>query len=137
MANAKTDTVLESGVQLFNEVTETMKTQTRQFWLAGLGVYAKAGKDSMDYFKTLVAEGEVLEKRGKELFSEQTENANEKLAELKSRFEDLTGGRFQQVSKTLEERRADFLSRFGIPKGNEIEALNAKLDEVSKSLKKA
>ncbi|MEH6671760.1 phasin family protein [Halopseudomonas sp.] len=137
MANAKTDTVLESGVQLFNEVTETMKTQTRQFWLAGLGVYAKAGKDSMDYFKTLVAEGEVLEKQGKELFSEQAENANEKLAELKSRFEDLTGGRFQQVSKTLEERRADFLSRFGIPKGNEIEALNAKLDEVSKSLKKA
>ncbi|MBL4610522.1 MAG: phasin family protein [Pseudomonas sp.] len=137
MANAKTDTVLESGVQLFNEVTETMKTQTRQFWLAGLGVYAKAGKDSMDYFKTLVAEGEVLEKQGKELFSEQAENANEKLAELKSRFEDLTGGRFQQVSKNLEERRADFLSRFGIPKGNEIEALNAKLDEVSKSLKKA
>lgn len=137
MANAKTDTVFESGVQLFNEVTETMKTQTRQFWLAGLGVYAKAGKDSMDYFKTLVAEGEVLEKQGKELFSEQAENANEKLAELKSRFEDLTGGRFQQVSKTLEERRADFLSRFGIPKGNEIEALNAKLDEVSKSLKKA
>mgnify|MGYP001292265642 FL=1 len=137
MANAKTDTVLESGVQLFNEVTETMKTQARQFWLAGLGVYAKAGKDSMDYFKTLVAEGEVLEKQGKELFSEQAENANEKLAELKSRFEDLTGGRFQQVSKTLEERRADFLSRFGIPKGNEIEALNAKLDEVSKSLKKA
>ena len=137
MANAKADTVLESGVQLFNEVTETMKTQTRQFWLAGLGVYAKAGKDSMDYFKTLVAEGEVLEKQGKELFSEQAENANEKLAELKSRFEDLTGGRFQQVSKTLEERRADFLSRFGIPKGNEIEALNAKLDEVSKSLKKA
>lgn len=137
MANAKTDTVLESGVQLFNEVTETMKTQARQFWLAGLGVYAKAGKDSMDYFKTLVAEGEVLEKQGKELFSEQAENANEKLAELKSRFEDLTGGRFQQVSKNLEERRADFLSRFGIPKGNEIEALNAKLDEVSKSLKKA
>lgn len=137
MANAKTDTVLGSGVQLFNEVTETMKTQTRQFWLAGLGVYAKAGKDSMDYFKTLVAEGEVLEKQGKELFSEQAENANEKLAELKSRFEDLTGGRFQQVSNTLEERRADFLSRFGIPKGNEIEALNAKLDEVSKSLKKA
>ncbi|MGH1449041.1 MAG: phasin family protein [Pseudomonadaceae bacterium] len=137
MANAKADTVLESGVQLFNEVTETMKTQTRQFWLAGLGVYAKAGKDSMDYFKSLVAEGEVLEKQGKELFSEQAENANEKLAELKSRFEDLTGGRFQQVSKNLEERRADFLSRFGIPKGNEIEALNAKLDEVSKSLKKA
>lgn len=137
MANVKTDTVLDSGVQLFNDVTEAMKTQTRQFWLAGLGAYAKAGKDSMDYFKTLVAEGEVLEKQGKELFSEQAENANEKLTELKLRFEEMTGGRLQKVSRTLEERRADLLSRFGIPSGNEIEALNAKLDEVTKSLKKA
>lgn len=136
MANAKTDNLLESGAHFFNEVVDGMKTQTRQFWLAGLGAYAKAGKDGLEYFKSLVAEGEVLEKQGKELISEQTDNANEKLAELKLRFEDVTGGRFQKVSSALEERRAEFLSRFGIPSSNEIEKLSAKLDEVSSSLKK-
>lgn len=137
MATAKTDNVIESGVHFFSGIADGLKTQTRQFWLAGLGVYAKAGKDSVDYFKELVAQGEELEKQGKELISEQTENANEKLAELKSRFEDATGGRFQQVSRTLEERRAEFLARFGIPSSSEMEILSAKLDEVSTSLKKA
>tara|TARA_R110001599_G_scaffold136296_3_gene314699 strand:+ start:3364 stop:3783 length:420 start_codon:yes stop_codon:yes gene_type:complete len=137
MANAKKDSVLESGTHFFNEMAEGMKAQTRQFWLAGLGAYAKAGKDGMEYFKTLVAEGEVLEKQGKELFSEQADNANEKLAELKSRFEGVTGGRFQKVSKTLEQRREEFLGRFGVPSSTEMEKLSAKLDEVSTSLKKA
>lgn len=136
MAKTNTDNVLESGVHFFSELAEGMKTQTRQFWLAGLGAYAKAGKDSMSYFKDLVAEGESLEKQGKELFSEQAENANEKLAELKARFESATGGRLEKVSRTLEDRRSEFLGRFGIPSSNEIETLSAKLDEVSVSLKK-
>jgi len=136
MAKAKTENVLETGAHFFGELAEGMKTQTRQFWLAGLGAYAKAGKDSMSYFKDLVAEGESLEKQGKELFSEQADNASEKLAELKARFESATGGRLEKVTRTMEERRSELLGRFGIPSSNEIESLSAQLDEVSTSLKK-
>ncbi len=108
MANVKTDDILESGAHFFNEISGGMKTRTRQFWLAGLGACAKAGKDSMDYFKTLVAEGEELEKQGKELFSEQADNANEKLAELKSRFEDVTGGACRRFPKRLKNVAQNF-----------------------------
>ena len=133
MAKSTAKKVEENAASASSDI----KNYAHQIWLAGLGAYAKAGKDSMDYFKTLVVEGEVIEKQGKELFSEHADNASEKLAELKSRFEDFTGGPLKKSSHSLEERRTEFLSRFGIPSSHEIEKLSSKLDEVSKSLKKA
>ncbi|PKM04318.1 MAG: poly(3-hydroxyalkanoate) granule-associated protein PhaI [Gammaproteobacteria bacterium HGW-Gammaproteobacteria-6] len=137
MATAKKETLIDSGVNLVTEVADGIKTQSRQFWLAGLGAYAKAGKDSLEYFKDLVAEGEVLEKQGKELISEQVETATSKLESLKGRFHEMTGGRLEKVASELEERRSAVLARFGIPTSSEMSKLSAKIDQLTATLKKA
>ncbi|MFN3581134.1 MAG: phasin family protein [Pseudomonas sp.] len=137
MAETKVASIFDSGVSLATDVADSVKSQTRQVWLATLGAYAKAGKDGMAYFKELVAEGAELEEKGKDLFSEQLDNANSKLAEYKELFSKATGGRLEKVASSIEEGRSEVLGRFGIPSSSELEKLSAKLDEVTATLKKA
>jgi len=59
MAKSTTAKKLEDNANTF---ASDVKNYTHQIWLAGLGAYAKAGKEGADYFKKLVAEGEEVEK---------------------------------------------------------------------------
>lgn len=112
-----------------------VRKYAHQIWLAGLGVYAKAGKDSAEYFKTLVSEGEQLEQNGKEFISERIDAAGSKVASLKERLQERNGGSFNKVEEMFDERVASTLERMGIPNKADIEQLSTKLDMLSASLK--
>lgn len=112
-----------------------VRKYAHQIWLAGLGVYAKAGKDSAEYFKTLVSEGEELEQNGKEFISERIDQAGSKVASLKDRLQDRNGGNLHKVEEMFDERVASALERMGIPSKSDIEQLSNKLDMLSASLK--
>ncbi|WP_022963652.1 phasin family protein [Halopseudomonas pelagia] len=141
MAQVKKERLIDSGINVATEVTDSLRTQARQVWLATLGAYAKVGKEGAAYFKELVGEGQALENQGKELISEQVDSATSKVeqftAELKSRVDSATGGRMQKVVGSLEKGRAELLGRVGIPSRSELQKLSAKLDELSASLKDA
>lgn len=111
-----------------------VRKYAHQIWLAGLGVYAKAGKDSAEYFKTLVSEGEQLEQNGKEYISERIDAAGSKVASLKERLQE-RGGNLHKVEEMFDERVASALGRMGIPNKADIEQLSTKLDMLSASLK--
>ncbi|HDZ56812.1 MAG TPA: poly(3-hydroxyalkanoate) granule-associated protein PhaI [Pseudomonas xinjiangensis] len=112
-----------------------VRNYAHQIWLAGLGAYAKAGKDGAEYFKSLVSEGEELEKQGKELVSERVEAVSSKVESFKERVQARAGGRFNKVEQVFDERVASALSRMGIPSKKDIDQLSAKLDLLSASLK--
>lgn len=141
MAQVKKERLIDSSINAATEVTDGLKTQARQVWLATLGAYAKAGKQGAAYFKELVSEGQALEKHGKDIYSEQVESASSKIEELrsefKSRVDSATGGRMDKVVDSIEKGRAQLLGRVGIPSRTELQKLSAKLDELSASLKGA
>ena len=60
-------------------VLADVKGYARKIYLAGLGAYAKAGKEGAGYLKDLVKAGESVEKQGKQLVDEQVEAANSQL----------------------------------------------------------
>ena len=62
--------------QVKSGVIADVKLYARKIWLAGLGAYAKAGAEGVDYFKELVKAGEGVEKQGRKLVGEQVEAAN-------------------------------------------------------------
>ena len=64
----KVEAVVEDKAGLFDDV----KGYARKIYLAGLGAYAKAGAEGLDYFKELVKAGEGVETKGKKLVDEQT-----------------------------------------------------------------
>ena len=120
-------------------VTADMKNYAHQIWLAGLGAYAKAGKEGADYFKKLVSEGEAVEKQGKELVSSQVESAtsrvNSKVESIRERFQTRTGSSLNKVEEVFDERVASALSRMGIPSKKDVDQLSAKLDDLKATIK--
>lgn len=112
-----------------------VKNYAHQIWLAGLGAYAKAGKEGAEYFKKLVQEGEEAEKQGKELIASQVEAANSKVESFKEKFQAKTGGRLNKVEEVFDDRVAAALGRMGIPSKKDVDQLSAKLDDLSAALK--
>lgn len=111
-----------------------VRKYAHQIWLAGLGAYAKAGKDGLEYFRTLVAEGEELEEQGRGLISDRMQSVTSRVDSLKERWEARTGTRFNKVEDVFDERVASALGRMGIPSKKDIDVLSAKLDNLSVAL---
>ncbi|WP_347505523.1 phasin family protein [Pseudomonas anguilliseptica] len=110
-----------------SSVLSDAKVYARKIWLAGLGAYAKAGQEGSEYFKELVKSGEGVEKQGKKLVNEQVEAASSQIDSVKGKFE----VQLDKIEKAFDNRVASALNRIGIPSKQDVEALSAKLDELS------
>ncbi len=132
MSKSTTAAKIEDNAATF---AADVKNYAHQIWLAGLGAYAKAGKEGAEYFKKLVEEGEAAEKQGKELIASQVEAANSKVESFKEKFQAKTGGRLNKVEEVFDDRVASTLSRMGIPSKKDVDQLSAKLDDLSAALK--
>ncbi len=112
-----------------------VKHYSRQIWLAGLGAYAKVGKEGAGYIKGLVSEGEGIERQGKKLVTTQVEAANSQLDSVKqtvssnvSSVKSKVEVQFDKIEKLFDRRVASALNRVGIPSRQDVDALSAKLD---------
>ncbi|PAU53037.1 phasin family protein [Pseudomonas indica] len=110
------------------------KYYARQIWLAGLGAYAKAGQEGVEYFKELVKTGEGIEKKGKKLVDKQVEAANTQIDTVKSSVKEKVDVQLDKVEKAFDSRVASALNRIGIPSKQDVEALSAKLDVLNAML---
>ena len=117
-------------------VLTDVKAYARQIWLAGLGAYAKAGKEGLDYFKGLVTEGEGVEKQGKELVAEQVEAANSKFDSVKKNVKTQAQAKLDVVEKAFDERVSAALGRLSIPSKKDVAELSAKIYELNAAIKK-
>lgn len=115
-------------------VVSDASSYARKVWLAGLGVYAKAGQEGLDYLRELIRLGEEAEQRGKKQVNEQVEAANGQIDGVKSRVsvvKNKVAARIEKIEQAFDSRVAGALNRLGIPARQDIEALSAKLDELS------
>lgn len=117
-----------------------VKAYARKIWLAGLGAYAKAGQEGVEYFKDLVKAGEGVEKKGKKLVDQQVDAANSQIDAVKNSVAEAKGkveGRFEQIEQAFDKRVASGLNRLGIPSRQYIDALSARLDALNALLEQA
>lgn len=125
------------------KVLNDVKAYAHKVWLAGLGAYAKAGKEGSEYFKDLVKAGEGVEKQGKQLVNAQVEAANSQITDQLQSVKSSVFGvkekvevQFDKVEKAFDNRVASALNRLGIPSRHDVEALSAKLDELNALLER-
>jgi len=130
----KVEAVAEDKAGLLDDV----KGYARKIYLAGLGAYAKAGAEGVEYFKELVKAGEGVESKGRKLVDEQVEAANSQIESVKqsvnSNVTSVKGKvevQLDKIEKAFDTRVAAALNRIGIPSKQDVEALSAKLDELS------
>ncbi|WP_044870813.1 phasin family protein [Pseudomonas sp. LFM046] len=122
------------SVESKSTVLADVKLYARKIWLAGLGAYAKAGAEGVDYFKELVKAGEGVEQQGKKLVDEQVEAANSQFDSVKNSVngvKEKVEVQLDKIEKAFDNRVASALNRLGIPSRQDVEALSAKLDELS------
>lgn len=130
----KVEAVVEDKAGVLDDV----KGYARKIYLAGLGAYAKAGVEGVEYFKELVKAGESVETKGKKLVDEQVDAANSQIESVKktvnSNVSSVKGKvevQLDKIEKAFDTRVASALNRIGIPSKQDVEALSAKLDELS------
>lgn len=135
MAKVAAKKAVAKKVENTASVLTDVKHYSRQIWLAGLGAYAKAGKEGVGYIKGLVSAGEGVEQKGKKLVTEQVEAANSQLDSVKQTVSNNVTSvkskvevQIDKLEKLFDRRVASALNRFGIPSRQDVDALSAKLD---------
>ncbi|EPL04578.1 phasin family protein [Pseudomonas sp. TH05] len=131
--------ILKKKVDVSSTALSEVKSYARKIWLAGLGAYAKVGQEGSEYFQELIKEGQVVEKKGKKVVTEQLDAANSQIDNVKGDVTSLKGKvevQLDKVEKAFDTRVASALNRIGIPSKHDVETLSAKLDELTALLER-
>lgn len=106
-----------------------LRKYTHQIWLAGLGAFAKAEEEGSKLFDNLVDAGRDVETRARD----KTET---RVEEVKSKVKGRTGETLEKMEKAFDDRLTGALSRLGIPNKREVEALNSRIEELTRTIEK-
>lgn len=119
-----------------------IESYSRQIWLAGLGAYAKVGKEGVKLFENLIKDGEVAEMKAKVEIDKQVDALKGKakasknpLDEGKAKAEKAKGrltGKWNELEEAFDKRLNSAVARLGVPSRDEVKALNGKVDELTK-----
>lgn len=132
--------VVRKAQAVKSETVVEVRSYARKIWLAGLGAYAKAGKEGLDYVKELIKAGESVEKDGKKVFDKELKAANSQIEVAKDEVAEVKGKvevQFDKLEKLFDARVASALNRIGIPSKHDVDTLSAKLDKLTALVERA
>ena len=112
---------------------------SRKIWLAGLGVYSKIDTDGSKLFDTLVKDGEKAEKLAKDAGHKVAEGVKSSTSSARSRVEDvkdLALEKWGELEEAFDKRLNSAITRLGVPSRDEVKALHAKVETLTKHIEK-
>ena len=126
MAEKKAEAgLLDSGL------AGTIKESAQQIWLAGLGAFSKAQEEGGRLFETLVKEGTSLQRTTQSA-------AGDKLGDMAGRMTSMAGDvgaragqHWDKLESIFEDRTAKAMGKLGVPMKKDVDALVARIDELS------
>ena len=133
----------KSGPQLSNAVKES----AQQIWLAGLGAFSKAQEEGGKVFEALVRDGLSIQRKTQAVAEEKISETTSKLADmasgltsgLASKTSGITSmatGQWDKLENIFEDRVAKALNKLGMPSSKDVQALVARIDELTKTVNK-
>jgi poly(hydroxyalkanoate) granule-associated protein len=126
-----------SGARLLDSaLAGQVKESAQQIWLAGMGAFARAQAEGSKVFETLVKEGASLQKKTQSAAEEKITEVSSKMSSMASDAQARAGQHWDKLEGIFEERTAKALNRLGVPSAKDVEALTARLDELSAKLAK-
>jgi poly(hydroxyalkanoate) granule-associated protein len=138
MVTKTKDTGTEGGMGGFPpDFSSTVKDSAQQIWLAGLGAFAKAQEEGTKVFDTLVKEGVTMQRKTQAAAGEKISEATSKMTSMASELQSKATGGWDKLETIFEDRVAKALKKLGVPAMKDIEALNARIDELNRNLARA
>jgi poly(hydroxyalkanoate) granule-associated protein len=117
-------------------ISKTVMDSAQQIWLAGLGAFAKAQEEGSKLFEALVKEGTALDAKTRKFteakMNEARGNVESTLGQVRERSQET----WDKLEKVFEARVSKALGRLGVPGNTELQALSARVDALSREVKK-
>ena len=115
-------------------MTDAMKAQAQQIWLAGLGAFSKAQQDGAKAFEKLVSDGISMQRKAQETAEEKLAEASERAQQAAEHFKERASGQWGKFEGIFEERVAKAMHRMGMPSVLDLQALQARVEALETQL---
>lgn len=109
-----------AGTSSEMQLAQTIRDSAHQIWLAGLGAFSKAQEEGTKVFEALVKEGEAIQKRTRDA-------AEDKVGEVRKGVT----GTWDKLESVFEGRVARALHSLNVPTKKDIDALSARIHELT------
>lgn len=118
-------------------MTDNVKEQAQQIWLAGLGAFSKAQQEGSKAFEKLVNDGITLQRKAQTTAEEKLAEATDKVTQAAHQFNARATGQWDKLENIFEDRVAKALYRLGIPSADDLAALQARIAALEAQLGKS
>jgi len=113
-----------------------VKDSAQQIWLAGMGAFSRAQAEGTKVFETLVKEGASLQKKTQSDVEEKLGAVTGKMSSMASDVQAKADQHWDKLESIFEERTAKALNKLGVPSAKDVDALVARIDELSAKVAK-
>ena len=113
-----------------------VKDSAQQIWLAGMGAFSRAQAEGTKVFETLVKEGASLQKKTTSAAEEKLSEVTSKMSTMAGDVQAKAGQHWDKLEGIFEERTAKAMKKLGVPSAKDVDALTARIDELSAKLAK-
>ena len=113
-----------------------VKDSAQQIWLAGMGAFSRAQAEGTKVFEALVKEGQTLQKKTQADAKERISDVASKMTSMAGDVQAKAGQSWDKLESIFEDRTAKALGKLGVPSAKELEALVARIDELSAKVEK-
>ncbi len=111
-----------------------IKDSAQQIWLAGLGAFSKAQEEGGKAFESLVKEGLSIQRKTQSVAEERISEASNRMSSMATEISSKATGQWDKLENLFEERVAKALNKLGVPSARDVDALIARIDELTKQV---
>lgn len=119
--------MMEGAAGEAKDLAQSVLDSSHQIWLAGVGAFMRAQQEGMKVFESLVAQGEKLERKTKQVAADTADAATAKAKEMQQ----MAGGTWDKLEQVFEDRVARALGKLGVYTQNDVQKLAKRVDALS------
>jgi poly(hydroxyalkanoate) granule-associated protein len=105
-------------------MSDNVKEQAQQIWLAGLGAFAKAQEDGTKAFEKLVSDGITVQRKVSATAEEKLAEATQKATQVAHTLSERATGQWGKLEGIFEERVSKAMQSLGLPSAAEMKELH-------------
>ena len=113
-----------------------VKDSAQQIWLAGMGAFSRAQAEGTKVFEALVKEGASLQKKTQSAAEDKISEVTSKMSNMAGDVQAKAGQHWDKLETIFEDRTAKALNKLGVPSAKDVDALMARIDELSAKVAK-
>lgn len=117
-------------------VGKSVMDSAQQIWLAGLGAFAKAQAEGGKLFESLVKEGTALDAKTRKYTEARVNEVRGNVESTVGQVRERSQETWDKLERVFEDRVSGALGRLGIPGRDEVKALNKRVDDLVREVRK-